>query len=157
MKVLHISAGALYGGVERVLATLARCQGMCPQMHPQFAVCFEGRLSAELREIGAPVHMLGAVRVSRLWTVAQARQALRRVLQTERFDAAVCHLPWAQAIFGPVVAKAGVRLVFWMHGFANPTHWTERWARLTTPQVVICNSHATRKTAAVTLRCTTTR
>ena len=147
MKVLHISAGALYGGVERVLATLAACRALCPAMQPHFALCFEGRLSGELRALGAPVHSLGGVRVSRPSSVLRARAALRRLLAEERFDAAVCHLPWALAIFGPAVEAAGAPLVFWMHGFATGRHWTERWARRTPPALVICNSRATAATS----------
>ena len=55
MKVLHISSGNLYGGVEVLLATLAREQACCPEMEPHFALCFEGRLSPELIEFGAAV------------------------------------------------------------------------------------------------------
>lgn len=144
MKVLHVSAGAVYGGVERVLSTLSACRGLCPQMMPHFAVCFEGRLAWELRDAGSPVHMLGEVRVSRPWTVLQARAALRRVVREERFEAVVCHLPWAYAVFGSVVPS-----VFWMHGFATGRHWTERWARRTVPRAVIANSRATAATAAL--------
>src|SRR5438874_6807525 len=41
-------------------------------------LCFEGRLSNELRESGAPVEILGRVRFSRPWTVLSARRNLRR-------------------------------------------------------------------------------
>ena len=56
LTVLHAHAGNLYGGVETVMATLAR--------HPhhlshRFALCYEGRIAAELREAGAPVTLLG--------------------------------------------------------------------------------------------------
>jgi glycosyltransferase involved in cell wall biosynthesis len=152
MKVLHISAGALYGGVERVLCTLAEYRALSPSVNPHFAVCFEGRLSQELRSLNVPVHVLGETRASNPLTVVRARKALRGLLKREKFDVAVCHLPWAHAIFAPVVRSAAVPVVFWMHGFASGTHWrdlhwSERWARRTPPALVICNSRATAATA----------
>jgi hypothetical protein len=61
LRVLHVSSGNLYGGVEVILATLARLRHLCPEMEPHFGVCYEGRLSQELTAAGAPVHMLGRV------------------------------------------------------------------------------------------------
>lgn len=142
MKVLHVSAGAMYGGVERMLATLEKFKAFCPNMEPHFAVSFEGRLSQEV-----PAHVLGATRVSNPLTILRARKALRELLARQKFDVVVCHLPWAHAIFAPVARAAGVPVVFWMHGFATGKHWSERWARTVPPAVVICNSHATAKTA----------
>ena len=65
VKVLHIYAGNLFGGVETLLITLARQRELCPQMQPHFALCFEGKLATELDATGVPVHWLGNVRVSR--------------------------------------------------------------------------------------------
>src|SRR5579872_6438503 len=52
IRVLHVAAGKLYGGVETLLVTLARYHKLCPEMEPEFAVCFEGRLAEELRATG---------------------------------------------------------------------------------------------------------
>lgn len=147
MRVLHISAGAMWGGVERMLVTLARERSEAPDMHPHFAVCFRGRLSQELRAAGSPVDYLGEVRASRPLTVLSARRALRTVLAQETIDVAICHLPWAHAIFAPVLEAAKVPHIFWMHGFAAGSHWTEIWAKRITPKLVIANSQATAKTA----------
>ncbi|MBV9770678.1 MAG: hypothetical protein JOZ32_13975, partial [Bryobacterales bacterium] len=48
MRVLHISSGNLYGGVETALVALARFRHYSPAMEPEFALSFEGRLSGEL-------------------------------------------------------------------------------------------------------------
>jgi glycosyltransferase involved in cell wall biosynthesis len=143
MRLLHIHSGNLYGGVETLLATLARYRGLCPAMEPEFALCFDGRIASELREAIVPVHQLGKVRARYPLTVIRARQRLRALLRHGRFDAAVCHMPWAQAVFGPVVRSEGVPIVFWMHDAASGTHWLERWARRTTPDHVLCNSKYT--------------
>jgi glycosyltransferase involved in cell wall biosynthesis len=69
-------------------------------------------------------------------------------LRREPFDAVVCHAPWAQAVFGSVAREAGAPLAFWMHAPASGTHWVECWARLTTPDLVVCNSRFTAESAA---------
>jgi len=147
--VLHISAGAMWGGVERALVTLASERRHAPDMHPHFAVCFREQLNHELRMAGAPVDYLGEVRASRPFTVVRARKALATLLRQEKMDVAVCHLPWAHTMFAPVLRNLGVPTVFWMHGFATGRHWTERLAKLTRPALTIANSHATAKTAGL--------
>lgn len=148
MRVLHLNAGNLYGGIETYLVTLARCRGLCPEMEPEFGLCFRGRLWDELTAVGVPVHDLGAVRMSRPWTVLGARGRLRRVLRGTAFGAAVAHGNWPHAVFAPVVRRAGVRLANAVHGeLANPT-WLDRWAARTAPDVVIANSQFTATPAA---------
>lgn len=146
MRVLHVYSGNLYGGIETMLVTLARERHLCPQMSPEFALCFEGRLSEELREAGAPVHLLGNVRASQPQTVWRARRKLGGLFSRFDYDAVICHAPWSQAIFGAVVRDAGLPLVFWLHSIADGRHWTERWARRTPPDLVLCNSRFTAST-----------
>ena len=54
MRVLHVYAGNLYGGVESMLATFARVGGEVPEMETRFALAYDGRLAGELRDGGAP-------------------------------------------------------------------------------------------------------
>jgi glycosyltransferase involved in cell wall biosynthesis len=143
VKVLHLYSGNLFGGVETLLVTLAKQRSVCPQMQPHFALCFEGRLATELRAAGVDVHILGKVRSSRPWTVWLARRQLDRLLIQERFDAAICHACWPQAIFGSVVRTHRLPLVFWCHDTPKGDHWIERWAKQTPPDVAIANSDYT--------------
>jgi len=143
MRVLQVYSGNLYGGVETLLVTLARHRDLCPKMEPHYALCFQGRLSEELVAGDARVHLLGNVRISRPWTVRQARRSLDDLLRREHFDLVVCHSAWSQAIFGPVVRSARLPLVFWLHDATNGRHWLERWARRTAPDLVLCNSRFT--------------
>lgn len=143
MRVLHLHSGNLYGGVETMLTTLARRRDACPEMEPHFALCFEGRLSEELSAAGARVHRLPNVRVSRPATVMRARRALAALLRDERFDVVICHSAWSHAVFAKVVRAAGLPLVFWSHDAASGTHWLERWARRTPPDLAVCNSDYT--------------
>ena len=143
MRVLYVHSGNLYGGVETLLVTLARHRDLCPPMEPHYALCFQGRLSEELAAADASVHLLGNVRISRPWTVRQARRGLGDLLRREQFDVVVCHSAWSQAIFGPVVRSARLPLVFWSHDAINGRHWLERWARRTAPDLALCNSQFT--------------
>ena len=143
MKVLHVSSGNLYGGVETLLATLSRERACCPGMEPVFALCFQGRLSDQLAGLGTPAADLGGVQTRYPWQVWRARRRLAALLREEAFDVVVCHMAWAQAIFGPVVRRARLPLVFWMHDVAEGRHWVERWAARCPPDLAICNSRFT--------------
>lgn len=140
MRVLHVYSGNLFGGVESILLTLARHRADCPSLAHEFALCFDGRLGHELDAIGATVHRLPGVRASRPQTVRRARLALTRLLASNRFDRAICHAAWSQAIFGAAIRRAGVPLAFWAHDAMTGRPWTERWARRVPPDHVICNS-----------------
>src|SRR5882724_8865254 len=145
MRTLQIYSGNLYGGIEKTLTMIAEAPGAIER---ECALCFEGRLRGDLIRAGARVHDLGVVRSRWPWTVARARRALRSVLARTRFEVVICHSAWSQAIFGPVVRQAGLPLVFWLHDVAAGRHWMERWARLTPPDIVICNSAFTARSAA---------
>ena len=143
MKVLHLTSGNLFGGIETYLLALARLRHLCPSMEPHFGVCFPGRLRDELTAAGVPVYDLGAVRVSRPWTVFRARGRLKRLLREGDPDAVVTHGTWPHAIFAPPVKRLGVRLINAVHGELTGRHWIDRWAARTLPDAVIANSRFT--------------
>ena len=107
MRVLHVTSGNMYGGVETFLATLAREAAAAPEMESEFAVCFEGRCSEELASLGHVPHLLGRVRLSRPHTLLRARRALRGAAAPQRYDVVVCHQPWTYVVFGSVARRAG--------------------------------------------------
>jgi len=143
MRVLHVYSGNLYGGIETMLLTLARERAVCPWLELEVALCFDGRLSGELEATGVPLHRLPEARARRPQTVRRARRALATLLEQRPFDRVVCHAAWSQALFGGVVKRAHVPLVFWAHDCATGQHWTERWARHIHPDLVLCNSRYT--------------
>jgi glycosyltransferase involved in cell wall biosynthesis len=143
MRLLHVYSGNLYGGIETLLVTMARTRALCPAIEPEMALCFEGRLSAELAATGVSVHRLPEVRASRPLTIRHARRRLAAVIDSGRFDRVACHAAWSQALFGGVVKRAKVPLAFWAHDAATGRHWTERIARRVRPDLVICNSRYT--------------
>ncbi len=141
-RTLHVYSGNLYGGIETFLRTLAR--------HPRpalaatdFALCFEGRLAKELREAGATLHVLGAVRTRSLRSIIAARRALAETLRRHPYEVVVCHSAWPHALFAPVVRAYGPRLAYHMHDAPNALGWPDRWASLTAPDLVLCNSEFT--------------
>ncbi len=143
VRVLHLNAGNMYGGVETLLVTLARLRHLCPGMEPRFGICYEGRMSRELAETGVPVHSLGPVRMSRPWTVWRARRRLRELLRSEPVDVVICHMAWTWVVFGGTARAAGRKVVLWTHGFQSQTNWLDRMARSKTPDLVIANSFFT--------------
>jgi glycosyltransferase involved in cell wall biosynthesis len=140
MRVLHIYSGNLYGGVETALVTLSRLGRLCPGLEQHFALCFKGRLSEELTRCGAAVSFIGPVRASRPLTVRRGRARLRRILQSKKFDVAICHSTWSQALFAPAVRRENVPLLFWVHEALHGRGLIELWARLTTPMLAITSS-----------------
>ncbi len=143
MRVLHITSGNLYGGVEVFLMTLVREASAAPGMEPDIAVCFEARFSEQLEAMGRAPHVLPSPRLSRPHTIINARRALRDLLQRESYDVVVCHQPWACVMFGSTIRACGFPLVLWMHMASDGKHWLERLCRLTSPDLVVCNSQFT--------------
>lgn len=155
MRVLHLYSGNLYGGVERMLTTLAACRHLAPELEPEFALCFRGQLWDELTAAGAPVHDLGRVRVSRPWTVWRARRRLEGVLAATAADVVVCHCCWPLALFGPTALRRGRRLVYWAHDAGlhggparGPRTWIEWLAARVRPDLTVAISEYTRPFAA---------
>jgi glycosyltransferase involved in cell wall biosynthesis len=151
MRVIHVASGRLFGGVEQMLATLARHRSITPEVEPEFAIASSGRLEEELRSAGATVHVLGNVRLSRPASVMKARAQFNAIIRDYAGDPlppiVIAHAPWAYAIFGPLAHRRETPLVLWQHDHASGSTFVERWARKTPADLVICNSHWTSQTA----------
>lgn len=145
MKLLHVHSGNMFGGVERMLQTLAQATAGVTPVHSSFALCFQGRVSETLRAAGGEVHHLGEVRVRKIDEVRRARRELRALLTARNWDAVLVHSAWSQAAFGSTVLKAGVPLVRWLHSPTPGPWWLERWSARSRPALVLCNSRYTRE------------
>jgi glycosyltransferase involved in cell wall biosynthesis len=146
LRLLHITAGNLFGGVERMLLTMVSVpQADCAH---EVAVSFDGRLAAELRAAGSTPHVLGDVRFRRPDTVWRARRALQRVLASGHHHAVVCHAPWSCALAGAAARRAGRPVMMWAHDAPQPGGWPERRIARTPPDRFICNSRYTAETIA---------
>jgi glycosyltransferase involved in cell wall biosynthesis len=151
LSVLHVHSGNLFGGVERILETLAAHHSPDGPMASTFALCFRGRLSATLDAAGAAVHDLGQVQARRPDQIWRARRALRALMTRQRFDVALVHSSWTQAIFGPTIRRVRVPLVRWFHGPDPGPAWVEGWAARSRPALAIYNSQYTRGRAQARL------
>jgi glycosyltransferase involved in cell wall biosynthesis len=147
MKVVHVSSGRLYGGIERCLITLASCRSLMPSLDSSFAIAAPGRFHQELSNTGASVDYLGDVRLRHPRSVVAARARLRTVLRERNCDVLVCHSPWCHALFARVGRRAGVRVVFWQHDRATGRPVLERMCRMIPADLVICNSRWTASSA----------
>jgi glycosyltransferase involved in cell wall biosynthesis len=152
-RLLHVHSGNLYGGIERVLITLA-----AQSTRHRFALAFTGQLADELRatrEAGATaevqtdlVRILAPVRFSRPWTVSRFRDRLSHLLANEHPDVVLCHAPWSYALAAPVARQRDIPLALWLHGVFTGRPWLERLTRRIQPDVLIGNSQFTAGTAA---------
>jgi glycosyltransferase involved in cell wall biosynthesis len=149
VKVLHLASGRLYGGIERMLATMAESADVAGSLVFEFALASDARLAEELRDRAATVHALGDVRLSRPASVMRARHRLRTLLRERGYAAVICHAPWSHAIFGSAVRAAGAACVLWQHDRANGKPLVERASRSVSADLVVCNSRWTAQTAAV--------
>jgi glycosyltransferase involved in cell wall biosynthesis len=143
LRALHLCAGNLYGGVERIVVECARSSALCPAIEPLFGVCFDGRLTEELDAAGAWCARFGPVRISRPHTLWRARRELARVLAAERPDTVICHSTWMHGVAAAVVGRTSAARVLWLHDPVDGRVWPERWARLTPPDLVVANSQFT--------------
>jgi len=115
-------------------------------MESEFCLCFDGRLRKELSE-SAKTYLLNPVRIRKPWSVIAARRKLAQLFREEVFDVVICHSAWCQSIFGPVITKAGIPLVFSLHDSTDGRHWLERFASRVKPKLILSNSFFTTATA----------
>lgn len=140
MKVLHVTSGNLFGGIERHLLTLASRDAGKTGLSHEFAVCFEGQFASMLRDRGVEVRRLSAVRTRWPWTRFWGRRVLGEVLRASRPDVVMVHSNWALCHFGSMLERGPAPLVFWLHDFVSERRWMDRWAGRSRPGLVLCNS-----------------
>lgn len=148
-RVLHVHAGNLYGGVERVLETVHHEQLRRAGISHEFALCFDGRLRRSLVAAGAVVHELGPARVSRPDQILRARRRLAGVLRDSRPDVVLTYSSWSHALFAATVRSAARPLATWLHDVPGGRHWLERLAARHAPDLVVANSRFTAERAAL--------
>jgi glycosyltransferase involved in cell wall biosynthesis len=142
-RVLHLGNGNLYGGIERLLVSLALMQQRTAVLENHFLLSHEGRLSRELQAAGVQPMVLEPTRISRPWTVLRARKRVKRAVEALRPDVVVSHGAWTHAVLGEGVPHS-TPLVFYCH---NPVtrNWLHGLAARRSPEYVLANSEFTRR------------
>jgi glycosyltransferase involved in cell wall biosynthesis len=148
MKILHVSSGHMYGGIETALVSLARLSAFCPEPEHHFALCFEGRLSCGLNAFKAPVYLLGEAKLGRPLSVPGARKRLQSVIRKSGCDVVICHGPRTMVLFASTVRAVKRPLVMWAHGVKARSGWLNWLLRRVPPDLAICNSRYTREALA---------
>lgn len=137
MRILNIYSGNLYGGVERMLAVM-QASGALPGS--SFVLCFEGRLSRELRGSNGRVTVLHSPRVRSPRSVWRFGRELAALLAAERPDRVLCHGVWSYCMAASTVRRAGLSPVLFLHDVPEPKKLMYRWAWLHPPSLCITNS-----------------
>ena len=146
-KVLHLASGNLYGGIEKILTTLAKNQTYSPDMLQDFAVCFHGRLRNELLEAEATVHDIGSFRYSRPWSLLPVQKKLAKILKTGGYDTVIFYGSWQYVALVETAKKAGCRCVFWaMNYFGGGwLDWLAKWSK---PHIALACSRDVERTVS---------
>lgn len=143
LRVLHVHSGNMLGGVESMLLAQAAAARRS-QVRLEFALCFAGAFSRRVEETGAPCTLLGEARLRDPIRTRRSRRALAALLFEHPPDAAIVHSGWTQALFAPVLRRAGVPWIRWQHAPLRRSQLLERVALRCRPALVICNSAFTR-------------
>ena len=134
--VLHVYVGNRFGGIETMLATMARSPLFAGQ---SYALMYRGRLYDEIRAAGGDIVEIGEFRARKPWQALAVRRRLREVLRARRVHTIVTHMAIPHALVAPVAGDR--KLVFYAHEYHHGTHWSERWARVGRwPDLVIAGS-----------------
>lgn len=141
MRLLHVTGGDVYGGIERMIATLASTDA--PGVRQGVAASPSNRLLPELSAAGVDVLPLPSTRASRPLSVVRGRRAFSGLLAGMRPDAVVFHGSWTHAMFAPAARAYGAAVVFWQHAPIATPRLLDRWAARTPPDVQIANSRFT--------------
>jgi glycosyltransferase involved in cell wall biosynthesis len=146
MRLLHLNAGNLYGGIETYLVTLAELARTDSTFEHVFLLTSKGRLSTELQARNADVRFAGPTRLSKPWTVVSARRALLRVIDASQPDVIIAHGPWPLAVFAPRRAAGRIPVILYLH-VHDSGGWLDLVARHVQIDGIIANSNFTAETA----------
>ena len=132
MRVFHLCAGNLFGGIKRFLVGFAQLPRTHGSADRRFLLTHEGRLLRELIAAGStPFKTPVEPRISRPWTVVRAQAFVRKALAEIHPDAVISHGAWAHAVLGATF-NGRIPRIFFLHGAASG-HWLERLAALRPP------------------------
>ncbi|HWR13925.1 MAG TPA: glycosyltransferase family 4 protein [Terriglobales bacterium] len=147
LRILHLHSGNMMGGIESALLTFAEFASGCPELQQSIALAFKGIFADSIGCAGMKVHELPSVHLRNPVSVIRSRHALARLLDQFPFDVIISHSAWCQTVYGPVLKRSRIPVVFWQHSTLDG-HWLQRLASRHIPDFVICNSAHARATLA---------
>lgn len=107
MKIIHLISGGDVGGAKTHVLTLLQGLGRTEKV---LLVCFmEGPFAQEARDMGIDTRVMDS------GNIISVRNALLRLIQTERFDIIHCHGSRANLLGAMLRRKAGVPVVTTVH------------------------------------------
>ena len=145
LRVAHLCAGNLYGGVETFLETWVSHE-RAAGLESRFLIGWDGRHAEQLRKLGAPVELVGGARLSRPWQVLGVRRRIQESLALNRPDVVVVHSGWTQWVMGPPARALGIPLVLWVHNELPSRSVLHQFARRVRPSGILANSQFTANT-----------
>ncbi len=142
IPVLHVGAGNLFGGIERMLMAFARNVDCRSRMMHTFGLCFHGRVEDELNSSGSAIHYFGKASFRNPLAIWLPRRNMRLLLQPRQCDFVICHGAWIHALFARVILKTGVAFAHMVHGKIGKLSRYDQWAKDDPLNLVIANSFA---------------
>lgn len=146
-NILHLVAGNLFGGIERMLITIGLNANLCPRVKHSFAVCYSGVFSKVMRANGFSIHEFGKASFRNPFSLIFGRRNFRKYLSKNKFDWIICHGSWIHALFGRCIRNSGTSFAHMIHGISKSLSRQDQWSRLNFPDLVLANSQATLATA----------
>lgn len=145
LKLLHLYSGNVFGGIGSILTSLAQYAPEWTDIEQRFGLCFEARLSRELRDLSADVSHLGEARLRNRASLASVRRRLEESLQQSRPNLVICHDRWTICVFAPVLVRARIPFILWLHSFRgfNEDTLVTILSQLYRPAAILAVSHAT--------------
>ena len=138
----HLSAGKLYGGIETLLTTMARLRHLAPEWSRSLDFASAANCGLNWSRQGYPFTTLAP------YDSAGHGRSGGPVGGSDRYwpvrpDVVVAHAFWPHAVFAPVVRRAGVRLVHFIHGRRTAGTGWSGWRAAPCPTWSSPSSHFT--------------
>lgn len=142
MRILHVYSGNLFGGVEKMLLTLAENSSQDLQHH--FALVFSGRLSQMLQALSSPCDLLYPVKLRSPRSIWRARSRFKSLLHSKNYEAIIFHEKWSYLLFADLVPASHKNKFLWVHDEFKNEGFLEKALVKLSPKKMICNSMFTK-------------
>lgn len=144
MKILHVTGGQLFGGVETFQLTWTDVSRRhFPRTEHHFGVLFAGAFWDALQASNIPATRLLAVSFSKPGTVIRANLQLRRLLRSIVPDLVVLYSSWTQVLFSSLIRHLNIPVVIYENNTRN-NQWPDRASRFFKVDGVVAVTEAVR-------------